>query len=113
MTAARRTRLARGEVDQDKALEAELRALYAEADATFAGWSCPASADCCHPGRTGREPHVTSIELSLMEKARARLATPLRLPARRLPMAERSCAFLTAEQRCSIYESRPLGCRTF
>jgi hypothetical protein len=102
-----------GERAHEEALLQELRALYAEADALYASWSCPASADCCHFARTGREPYVTPIELALVEKARARLSSGRRASGRRLPMVDRSCALLTAEGRCSIYAERPLGCRTY
>lgn len=102
-------------------LEAALCALYAEVDAAHAGWSCDATTDCCHFARTGREPYVTSIEVRLVERAvRARGA---KLDARRsLPLAgrsppsqvdERRCPMLDDGGRCSVYEARPFGCRTF
>jgi uncharacterized protein len=111
-----------------------LSAIYAEADALFAGWSCPASTECCRFGVTGREPYVTSIELAVLRRAIAARGGPRAwrragaLDAseairegdpppgpRSLPIAdgERRCPMLTAEGRCSVYAARPLGCRTF
>jgi Fe-S-cluster containining protein len=102
-----------GDAARERELIDELRALYREVDALHAGWSCPASTDCCHFGRTGREPYVTSIELALVERARAKVSAGQRSGGRRLPVADRRCAMLTEEGRCSIYAERPFGCRTF
>lgn len=118
----RRPRPGAGDRAEEDAVLAELTALYAEVDARFAGWSCDSSTDCCHFGRTGREPYVTSIELALVKRALARSGrkaptqakTPQ--PARRaLPIArdERRCPLLDDAGRCSIYQQRPFGCRTF
>lgn len=121
---------------QEGDLLAELQRVYSDADATFAGWSCEASTECCRFGVTGREPYVTSIELVAVRRAIAALggprawkraqnadASPPLPPASRraLPLAasgrtsqdERPCPMLTAEGRCAIYAARPLGCRTF
>ena len=96
---------------RDPLLLEELRALYADADRLYAGWSCESSTDCCHFGRTGREPYVTTIELALIRDALRRAGRGR--PKRSLPMADRPCELLTSEGRCSIYSARPLGCRTF
>jgi Fe-S-cluster containining protein len=108
--------------DRDAKLAA-LRAIYAEVDARFAGWSCEASTDCCHFGRTGREPYVTPIELAAVLRERARSGRkPAADPAPRrandrksLPLAkdERRCPLLDDAGRCTVYEARPFGCRTF
>jgi uncharacterized protein len=105
-----------------------LEAVLASADQAFAGWSCPASTECCRFGVTGREPYVTSIEIALIRRAIAarggatswKRASPLPASAdaagrRSLPlvMEERRCPMLTDAGRCAIYASRPLGCRTF
>jgi Fe-S-cluster containining protein len=100
------------------ALLAELSALYAKVDALQADAACPASTECCRFGVTGREPYVTSIELAALERAAARRGGPLSARRRALPLAgngaaERTCALLDREGRCSVYESRPFGCRTY
>jgi Fe-S-cluster containining protein len=94
------------------ALEAELEELYRDTDALFAGWSCPASTDCCHFERTRREPYVTSIELLAMRRAVAR-GVAIQRGSKALPMADGRCRMLTRDGKCSIYAARPFGCRTF
>ena len=97
----------------------ELRALYARADTLFAGAHCEVSTECCRFGITGREPQVTSVELALVARAVAARGGPLPEKRRALPLApakardERTCPMLDTRGRCSIYEARPLGCRTF
>jgi Fe-S-cluster containining protein len=102
----------------------ELRALYAEADALVVACECRCSAPavredslCCHFGLTGREPYPTPVELVEVDLAlRARgSARPERGARGRLPVvaAERACPLLSNEGRCTIYESRPFGCRTY
>jgi Fe-S-cluster containining protein len=108
---------------REDALLAELEALYREVDARHAGWSCDASTTCCRFGLTGREPYVTGIELSAVRRAVARSGRKLALEApaargrrRGLPVVddgERRCPLLGDDGRCSIYASRPFGCRTF
>ena len=90
---------------------AELLAVYEEVDALLAPYSCPASTDCCHFGRTGREPYVHAVELAEVELAVA--SRPLK---RALPIAaesERRCPMLGDDGRCRVYASRPFGCRTY
>jgi Fe-S-cluster containining protein len=124
-------------------LYAELEAIYAEAEALYAGWSCEGSTDCCHFERTGREPYVTSLELGYLLRAVKRsgralgAASSKRAAAtdaakrtddrrafeaieadgrRRLPVVsngEGRCPLLDDEGRCSAYDARPIGCRTF
>lgn len=114
---------------ENRALLEELARLYAEADALFAGWSCPASTDCCRFAVTGREPYVTSVELAALERAVAARGGPrswkpaapvagdaTAKPGRRsLPLAraDRICPMLDASGRCAVYAARPFGCRTF
>ena len=111
-------------------LLAELIGVYREAEALHAGSSCPASTECCRFGITAREPYVTSIELLALRRAIAarggprswkRAPSAARDPAgasssgARLPIVtdERTCPMLDATGRCSVYDARPLGCRTF
>lgn len=103
----------------DDALIQELYAVYQDADVLFAGWSCPASTECCRFGLTGLEPYVTSIEYTAVIRA-VKKAGGLPLAARKaLPLLDRgprdqgSCRLLDADGRCTIYEARPFGCRTF
>jgi hypothetical protein len=90
-----------------------LRALYAEADRALDGWSCELSSDCCHFARTGREPYVWENEWALVDRAMSARGISRK---RALPVIEdddRRCPLLGADGRCSIYASRPFGCRTF
>lgn len=103
----------------EESLLAELRALYAEADALHSTTTCPASTECCRFGVTGREPYLTSIELVAVQRAVAAAGGPLSRKRRALPLAgnstesERTCPLLAESGRCSIYANRPFGCRTF
>lgn len=109
----------------DVGLLEELRAIYEEADALMARWSCDASTACCRFGVTGREPYVTSIEVAALRAAIAARGGPLRKRAEPLSDAqrqelggkprgdERTCPLLDERGRCAVYEARPLGCRTF
>lgn len=102
----------------DEALLAELAALYQETDALYAGWSCPATTECCRFGVTGRQPYVTSIELAAVRRALARRGGVLAARRRALPITadaerERICPLLERGGRCAVYADRPLGCRTF
>jgi Fe-S-cluster containining protein len=104
----------------DADLLADLQAVYRDADLLHAGWSCPASTECCRFGVTGREPYVTSIELAAVRKAAAarggmrswKKAPPLG-PSLPVVDEERRCPFLDVSGRCAVYAARPLGCRTF
>ncbi|MBW2525293.1 MAG: YkgJ family cysteine cluster protein [Deltaproteobacteria bacterium] len=111
---AGRSRLSRAD---EAGLLSELRAVYLEVDELSSLHSCPRSTRCCRFGLTGREPYVTSIELAALRHAlRARGArlprqrpAPLRDSGRR---DEQCCPLLDHQGRCSVYEARPLGCRT-
>jgi len=103
---------------------AELLALYTQIDALLAPWTCPASTDCCHFGRTGREPYPHAVELAELRDALAARPPPRYPPQaetrrhrkRSLPMAgegERRCPVLGDDGRCRAYASRPFGCRTY
>ena len=110
--------------DQTTDLLAELAAVYRDAYALYAGWTCPASTECCRFGMTGREPYVTSIELLAVRRAIAArggarawkkaasgsIAGRVTLPVVR---DERTCPLLDGAGRCAVYAARPLGCRTF
>jgi Fe-S-cluster containining protein len=102
---------------EDAILE-ELFALYRRVDAAYEGSHCPSSTECCRFGLTGREPYVTSVEVAALRRAVSRRGGLRSAKRRALPMAttagaERICPFLDSFGRCSVYDSRPLGCRTF
>ena len=103
----------------------ELLALYAEADALHAGWTCacseaaspPHHVRCCQFAVTGREPYPTAVELEEVRHAVRAAGIDASAPRdpRKLPLAAelRPCPLLSENGRCRIYASRPLGCRTF
>lgn len=93
---------------------AELLALYKEVDALIAPFSCPASGECCHFARTGREPYPHAVELEeVMHAAKGTNALSKKRLAVVAADADRTCALLGDDGRCRIYASRPFGCRTF
>lgn len=86
-----------------------LEAVYRQADAAFAPFSCPASGECCQLTTTGRQPYLWKVEWLKLVRAleREQRAWP---EAR----ADGGCPFLDeAGKRCTVYADRPLGCRTF
>jgi uncharacterized protein len=88
---------------------AETRAIYRQADALFAPYSCPGTSECCQLAVTRREPWLWPSEwwVLLAELATTRREMP---PAR----ADGACRFLDeAASRCTVYGARPLGCRTY
>jgi uncharacterized protein len=94
---------ATGALAEARALR-ELRAIYRQADAAYAPFSCPASGECCQLARTQRQPWLWYPEWQL-------LASRHPLPPRR---TDGGCPYLdVAGQRCTVYADRPFGCRTF
>jgi Fe-S-cluster containining protein len=96
----------------------DLRRIYERADRLYADWSCPNSTECCRFGITGRQPYVTSIELSLLRHSLAGGGGELTPRHRALPISrdaaeERVCPLLDRSGRCSVYAERPLGCRSY
>jgi Fe-S-cluster containining protein len=93
---------ATGAVAEARALR-ELRAIYRQADAAYAPFSCPASGECCQLARTQRQPWLWYPEWQLL----ARHPLPP-------PRADGGCPYLDAAGlRCTVYADRPFGCRTF
>ena len=88
-----------------------LAEIYAEVDALLADWTCEGTAECCTFSNTGREPYPTAIELAEVERAIARNGGMTK--QRRLPLADRRCPLLSTDGKCTIYASRPFGCRTY
>lgn len=88
---------------------AETRLLLARASETYSPWSCPSTAECCQLTKTGRPPWLWPSEWALVLErlSRERRALPP-------PRADGGCPFLDASgARCTVYEVRPFGCRTF
>jgi uncharacterized protein len=86
-----------------------LAAIYRKTDAAYARFSCPASADCCQLARRGRQPWLWPVEWAALEGALERQGR--RVPAAR---ADGGCPLLDeAGRRCTVYEDRPFGCRTY
>ena len=89
----------------ERAAARALETLYRRADSAWSGFRCPASAECCQLSKRGREPWLWSVEWDALRRA-----VPALPPAR----ADGGCRFLDAEgRRCTVYASRPLGCRTY
>ncbi len=87
----------------------ETRAVLRQGSAAWAPYSCPAAGECCQLATTKRPPWLWPSEWWLLEEALKAARRPLP-PAR----ADGGCPFLDASGvRCSVYEARPLGCRTF
>jgi uncharacterized protein len=83
-----------------------LRAVYRLADAAYAPFSCPGTAECCQLKATKREPWLWPVEWQLLVSARDGTVPP--------PRPDGGCPFLAADgKRCSVYAERPFGCRTF
>lgn len=87
----------------------ETRALLARADQAWNRFSCPATAECCQLAMTSRPPWLWPSEWALLRDHLTRKQRPF--PA---PRADGGCPLLDeAGQRCTVYEARPFGCRTF
>jgi Fe-S-cluster containining protein len=103
----------------ERALLAELKAVYERVEQAYADYACEGTTECCRFAVTGREPYVTSIEVLAVERAVAARGGPLKEKRRALPIAhdtrddERVCPMLNEQARCAIYADRPLGCRSF
>jgi Fe-S-cluster containining protein len=86
-----------------------LAALYRQADAAYARFSCPASSECCQLTQRGRQPWLWPVEWAALQDALARQGR--RVPEAR---ADGGCPLLDAAgRRCTVYADRPFGCRTY
>lgn len=95
-------------LDRASALE-ETEAALAKLSRLWGAWTCPASGRCCQLRVTGRSPWLWPTEWWLLVDALA--AQGRALPAPRL---DGGCRFLDeAGLRCTVYPSRPSGCRTY
>ncbi|MDX2226543.1 MAG: YkgJ family cysteine cluster protein [Verrucomicrobiae bacterium] len=92
---------------QLKEILSRVRAVYTQLAARPVERNCTGRAECCHFKLTGRTPHLTRGEAHLAAqawKATGRKALPSK--------TDGACPFLSPEQKCLIYDSRPFGCRT-
>lgn len=87
----------------------ETRAVLAMASETWKQHGCPGTAECCQLSTTKREPWLWPSEWKLLLARLQRDRRPM--PP---PRADGGCPFLDASGlRCTVYEDRPFGCRTF
>src|SRR5262245_10037248 len=87
-----------------------LRAIYEEAGRLTDGWTCDDSADCCRFGLTGREPYLWPVEWALLAQ---KLAARGGVPRRSSLAVVGDCPLLGKDGRCTVYDARPFGCRTY
>jgi Fe-S-cluster containining protein len=88
----------------------ETRVVLRQADDAYRPYSCPASGECCQLAARQREPWLWEPEWRLVAE-QARALNGGGLPPDR---ADGGCPFLDAAgKRCTVYEARPFGCRTF
>jgi Fe-S-cluster containining protein len=87
----------------------ETRAILRQGSEAWARHGCPGTAECCQLAVTKRPPWLWPSEWKVIEARLGREQRPLP-PAR----ADGGCPFLDpGGERCTVYEDRPLGCRTY
>ncbi len=87
---------------------AKVQAIYKELEARPIERNCELRTDCCHFKLTGQVPYLTAGEALVAARA-VRTSGQTRLPK----VKDGNCPLLDPKtHRCSIYESRPFGCRT-
>jgi Fe-S-cluster containining protein len=91
-------------------LLAEVRAVYAAADARPVERDCIRRTECCQFKLSGSTPMITKGEAMVAARA-LRAAGRTRMPAVR-DAATGTCPMLDPRGRCIIYQDRPFGCRT-
>ncbi len=92
-----------------RAARNETRRVLRQADETYAPFSCPSSAECCQLTKTQRFPYLWPSEWAVLLERLDKDRRPM--PP---PRADGACPFLDTEgKRCTVYEDRPFGCRTF
>jgi uncharacterized protein len=90
-----------------RAARLETQAVFRHADEAYRRFSCPASAECCQLAARKRQPWLWLSEWRVLE---ARLRRDQRTI---VPRADGACPLLSDTGRCTVYEDRPFGCRTF
>ncbi len=92
-----------------RAAISETRAVLRAADEAWQRHGCPASGECCQLAVTKRQPWLWPSEWKVLLAALAQEKRPLPPPRK-----DGGCPFLDeGGKRCTVYESRPFGCRTF
>lgn len=87
----------------------ETRHVLREGSRAWAPFSCPGTAECCQLAVTKRPPWLWPSEWDVLLEHLRRARRPLP-PAR----GDGGCPFLDEPgRRCTVYDARPLGCRTF
>lgn len=100
--------LAEDELEWRRAVT-ETRAVLRKAADAWSRHACPASGECCQLSVTRRQPYLWPSEWRLLMEHLKRARRPM--PP---PREDGACPFLDASgKRCSVYEARPFGCRTF
>ncbi len=94
-------------INPEKEALAQVRALYDELARRPVERACTRSTGCCQFHVTGRTPMLTRGEALLAARA-VRAAGRKTLPTR----TDGACPLLRDDGRCTIYDSRPFGCRT-
>lgn len=86
---------------------AAVRAIYADLEARPVERDCIRRTECCQFKLTGRTPYLTKGEaVTAAQAMRAVGRTKL------VERADGACPLLDPQGRCTIYHSRPFGCRT-
>jgi len=93
--------------DPDRAVAAEVRAVYAELANRPVQRSCTRVTGCCQFKLTGRTPQLTRGEAVVAAKG-VRASGRAVLPKR----DDGVCPLLREDGACMIYNDRPFGCRT-
>lgn len=86
---------------------AEVQAIYDELARRPLERHCQLRTQCCHFRLTGKTPHLTLGEALYAAKG-------VRASGRKnlKPHPDGACPLLGKDQKCTIYEHRPFGCRT-
>ena len=97
----------RGKTTQHQEYQAEIQSIYAEVERRALPRECQLLTGCCHFRQTGRTPLLTRGEaLFLAKGVRASGRTQIK------PHPDGACPLLGRDGRCTVYASRPFGCRT-
>jgi len=99
----------RVEVALQKRALTETLSVLKQASAAWASHGCPGTSECCQLSVTKKEPWLWPTEWqALLEHLKRDQRT---LPE---PRADGGCPFLDAAgTRCTVYQARPFGCRTY